>query len=55
MYSLAHTYGDAAALCVYDMLKAASHDIIITDVKLVKKTGGKSDFGVGGGVGVGDA
>ena len=32
-----------AALCIYDMLKAVSHDIIITDVKLVSKTGGKSD------------
>ena len=32
-----------AALCIYDMLKAVSHDIIITDVKLVNKTGGKSD------------
>lgn len=32
-----------AALCVYDMLKAMSHDIRITDVHLVSKTGGKSD------------
>ena len=33
-----------AALCVYDMLKAASHDIEITEVKLLIKKGGKSDF-----------
>ena len=31
-----------AALTVYDMCKAVSHDIVITDVKLVKKIGGKS-------------
>ena len=33
-----------AALCVYDMLKAMSHDIRITDIHLVSKTGGKSDI-----------
>lgn len=33
-----------AALTVYDMCKAVSHDIIITDVKLLSKTGGKRDF-----------
>lgn len=33
-----------AALTVYDMCKAVSHDIIITDVKLVSKSGGKRDF-----------
>ncbi|XP_035530106.1 molybdenum cofactor biosynthesis protein 1 isoform X1 [Morone saxatilis] len=33
-----------AALTVYDMCKAVSHDITITDVKLVSKTGGKRDF-----------
>ncbi|XP_070698825.1 molybdenum cofactor biosynthesis protein 1 isoform X2 [Pempheris klunzingeri] len=33
-----------AALTVYDMCKAVSHDIIITDVKLVSKTGGKRDY-----------
>jgi cyclic pyranopterin phosphate synthase len=33
-----------AALCIYDMLKAVSHDIRIADVKLMEKTGGKSDF-----------
>ncbi len=33
-----------AALCVYDMLKAVSHDIRIVDVKLMEKSGGKSHF-----------
>ena len=31
-----------AALTVYDMCKAASHDIVITDVRLERKTGGRS-------------
>jgi cyclic pyranopterin phosphate synthase len=38
------TGASVAALTVYDMLKALSHDIQITDVKLVRKTGGKSDY-----------
>lgn len=33
-----------AALTIYDMCKAVSHDIIITEVKLLSKTGGKRDF-----------
>eukprot|EP00607_Mallomonas_marina_P007959 CAMPEP_0182416900 /NCGR_PEP_ID=MMETSP1167-20130531/1299_1 /TAXON_ID=2988 /ORGANISM="Mallomonas Sp, Strain CCMP3275" /LENGTH=162 /DNA_ID=CAMNT_0024590069 /DNA_START=383 /DNA_END=871 /DNA_ORIENTATION=- len=33
-----------AALCIYDMCKALSHDIIISDVKLMSKSGGKNDF-----------
>jgi cyclic pyranopterin phosphate synthase len=33
-----------AALTVYDMCKAFSHDIIIKETKLMKKTGGKKDF-----------
>uniref|UniRef100_A0A6Q2YPV3 Molybdenum cofactor biosynthesis protein 1 n=1 Tax=Esox lucius TaxID=8010 RepID=A0A6Q2YPV3_ESOLU len=33
-----------AALALYDMCKAVSHDMTITDVKLVSKTGGKRDF-----------
>ena len=33
-----------AALTVYDMCKAMSHDIIIKETKLIKKTGGKKDF-----------
>uniref|UniRef100_G3PHZ8 Molybdenum cofactor biosynthesis protein 1 n=1 Tax=Gasterosteus aculeatus TaxID=69293 RepID=G3PHZ8_GASAC len=35
------TAASIAALTIYDMCKAVSHDIIITDVKLVSKTGGK--------------
>lgn len=33
-----------AALTVYDMCKALSHDIIIKEIKLIEKTGGKKDF-----------
>ena len=33
-----------AALTVYDMCKSVSHDIVIGDIRLVSKTGGKSDF-----------
>ncbi|XP_019739590.1 molybdenum cofactor biosynthesis protein 1 isoform X2 [Hippocampus comes] len=33
-----------AALTIYDMCKAVSHDIIITDIQLQSKTGGKRDF-----------
>lgn len=33
-----------AALTIYDMCKALSHEIRIIDVRLVSKTGGKSDF-----------
>lgn len=33
-----------AALTIYDMCKALSHDICITDIKLLSKTGGKQDF-----------
>jgi cyclic pyranopterin phosphate synthase len=33
-----------AALTIYDMCKALSHDIVIKETKLVAKTGGKSDF-----------
>lgn len=33
-----------AALTVYDMCKALSHDIVIRETKLVEKTGGKRDF-----------
>ena len=33
-----------AALTVYDMTKALSHDIRITDVQLERKSGGKRDF-----------
>lgn len=33
-----------AALTVYDMCKAFSHDIVIQDTRLIAKTGGKQDF-----------
>lgn len=33
-----------AALTVYDMCKAVSHDICITNVRLLSKSGGKRDF-----------
>lgn len=33
-----------AALTVYDMCKALSHDIVIQETKLMAKTGGKRDF-----------
>lgn len=39
------TAASVAALTIYDMCKALSHDIVISDVRLVGKTGGKSDFG----------
>jgi cyclic pyranopterin phosphate synthase len=35
------TGASIAALCVYDMLKAMSHDIVITDTKLMSKSGGR--------------
>jgi cyclic pyranopterin phosphate synthase len=38
------TGASIAALTVYDMCKALSHDIIITDVRLLAKEGGKSDY-----------
>jgi cyclic pyranopterin monophosphate synthase len=33
-----------AALTVYDMCKALSHDIIVEEIKLLEKSGGKKDF-----------
>lgn len=33
-----------SALTLYDMCKALSHDIRITDIQLDKKSGGKNDF-----------
>ncbi len=38
------TGASVAALTVYDMCKALSHDIVIADTRLVVKTGGKSDY-----------
>ncbi len=33
-----------AALTIYDMCKALSHDIVIGETRLLSKTGGKQDF-----------
>lgn len=33
-----------ALLTIYDMCKASTHDMKITDIRLIKKSGGKSDF-----------
>ena len=33
-----------ACLTIYDMTKAISHDIVIDNIHLLKKTGGKSDY-----------
>lgn len=33
-----------AALCVYDMLKGLSHDMVISSIQLQQKRGGKSDY-----------
>jgi cyclic pyranopterin phosphate synthase len=33
-----------AALTIYDMCKALSHDIQVTGVRLLTKTGGKRNF-----------
>jgi cyclic pyranopterin phosphate synthase len=38
------TGATVAALTIYDMCKALSHDIEIASVRLVEKTGGKRDF-----------
>jgi cyclic pyranopterin phosphate synthase len=38
------TGANVAALCVYDMCKAMSHDITINEVRLLSKSGGKSGY-----------
>ena len=38
------TGATVAALTIYDMCKAMSHDIRILEVLLLSKTGGKKDF-----------
>ncbi len=38
------TGATVAALTVYDMCKALSHDIVIGQIRLVSKTGGQEDF-----------
>jgi len=38
------TGASIAALTIYDMCKALSHNIVIKEICLVEKTGGKNDF-----------
>ena len=38
------TGASVAALTIYDMCKALSHDIVVADLHLVEKTGGKSVY-----------
>lgn len=38
------TGASLAALTIYDMCKALSHDIVIKETRLISKTGGKKDF-----------
>lgn len=43
------TAASVAALTVYDMCKAVTHDMVISDIALVKKTGGvRGDYSRGG-------
>jgi cyclic pyranopterin monophosphate synthase len=39
------TGASIAALTIYDMCKALSHDIVIAETRLLEKRGGKSDVG----------
>lgn len=39
------TGASVAALTIYDMCKALSHDIVIAETRLIEKRGGKSDVG----------
>ncbi|MEO0997816.1 MAG: cyclic pyranopterin monophosphate synthase MoaC [Pseudomonadota bacterium] len=38
------TGASVAALTIYDMCKALSHDIVIGETRLIEKSGGKADF-----------
>lgn len=38
------TGASVAALTIYDMCKALSHDIVISETRLLSKSGGKQDF-----------
>jgi cyclic pyranopterin phosphate synthase len=38
------TGASVAALALYDMGKAVSHGIVIREIRLLKKTGGKKDY-----------
>ena len=39
------TGASVAALTIYDMCKSLSHEIEITEISLVSKSGGKRDIG----------
>lgn len=39
------TGASVAALTIYDMCKALSHEIVIAETRLIAKQGGKHDFG----------
>lgn len=41
------TGASVAALTIYDMCKALSHDMVVVDTRLISKTGGKQDFDLG--------
>lgn len=41
------TGASVAALTIYDMCKAMSHNIVIKETRLIEKTGGKKDFKLG--------
>jgi cyclic pyranopterin phosphate synthase len=41
------TAASVAALTIYDMCKAMSHEIVIRDIRLLEKTGGKKDYKAG--------
>jgi cyclic pyranopterin phosphate synthase len=38
------TAASVAALTIYDMCKAMSHNIVIKEIRLLEKTGGKNDY-----------
>jgi cyclic pyranopterin phosphate synthase len=38
------TAASVAALTIYDMCKAMSHGIVIREIRMLEKTGGKNDF-----------
>lgn len=40
------TGASVAALTIYDMCKAMSHNIVIKETRLIEKRGGKSDFSI---------
>lgn len=41
------TGASVAALTIYDMCKALSHEIVIGDTRLISKSGGKADYASG--------